>query len=273
MNSRSAVVFVRTFIGTMIDMSYLHLAAIYFSAIVGFGVAYVWLAMQFPENGPTIAAGSPLSMLLDSLYFSTVTATSVGFGDIVPLGFSRLLASIESLLALFVFGMIIAKSVAERQETAIYRMHKMAFEEIFQHVREGLFIVRRDLDAVMQETATDRSQSLKNLETALCYAHVLFEDIPAFYDTTLRLYTIDVRRERLLAEGVTRTLLRLETTLQVLKKSDRDIAKHKGVHEAFVELMEIVTRVLSAWKELASSPVSKELQSAEATVERIRMMA
>lgn len=38
----------------------------------------------------------------ESLYFSTVTFTTVGFGDIVPLGINRLFAGLESILGVII---------------------------------------------------------------------------------------------------------------------------------------------------------------------------
>src|SRR5947209_2648923 len=58
-------------------------------------------------SGAPIAGGLP--RLLASLYFSAVTATSVGYGDIVPVGFARLLAILESVAGLLLFGCVISK--------------------------------------------------------------------------------------------------------------------------------------------------------------------
>ena len=38
----------------------------------------------------------------DALYFSTITVTTVGYGDILPLGVNRVLASIEALLGMVI---------------------------------------------------------------------------------------------------------------------------------------------------------------------------
>jgi len=40
----------------------------------------------------------------DMLYFSLITYTSLGYGDIVPLGDARLLAGVESLVGLVMIG-------------------------------------------------------------------------------------------------------------------------------------------------------------------------
>jgi hypothetical protein len=45
----------------------------------------------------------------DALYFSIVTETTLGYGDIRPVGFSRALASCEVLLGLLLAGVLIAK--------------------------------------------------------------------------------------------------------------------------------------------------------------------
>jgi uncharacterized protein YjbI with pentapeptide repeats len=69
-----------------------------------FGVSYQDSVMQLSfEN----SFQSNLSALLNSFYFSVVTFTTLGYGDITPIGFSRLIAAIEAFcgsfsLALFV---------------------------------------------------------------------------------------------------------------------------------------------------------------------------
>jgi len=67
-----------------------------------FGIV-LWLLLLWPACGYIAvgAARNPLG-LLDAIYFSAITYTTVGFGDVVPVGAVRFLAGTEALIG-FVF--------------------------------------------------------------------------------------------------------------------------------------------------------------------------
>ncbi|MGH1486755.1 MAG: ion channel [Cellvibrionaceae bacterium] len=62
-----------------------------------FGCAYYWLNSD-PSFGSLL--GNYDGSLMDSVYFSFSTYTSLGFGDIEPMGNIRFLAGLEALLGL-----------------------------------------------------------------------------------------------------------------------------------------------------------------------------
>ncbi|WP_040697058.1 ion channel [Pseudoalteromonas citrea] len=69
-----------------------------------FGISYQDQIIQLSQNN---SFSENLSALLNSFYFSVVTFTTLGYGDITPVGISRFIASIEAFtgsfsLALFV---------------------------------------------------------------------------------------------------------------------------------------------------------------------------
>jgi hypothetical protein len=69
-----------------------------------FGVSYQDSLLRFSFDN---SFDDNVSALLNSIYFSVVTFTTLGYGDITPIGLSRLIAAIEAFcgsfsLALFV---------------------------------------------------------------------------------------------------------------------------------------------------------------------------
>lgn len=59
-----------------------------------FGIIY-WLLQLWPELGHV--AGETASHIFDSVYFSAITFTTVGYGDVAPVGSLRFLAGTEAL--------------------------------------------------------------------------------------------------------------------------------------------------------------------------------
>jgi hypothetical protein len=85
--------------------------------------------------------------LFSAFYFSSVTATSVGYGDIVPHGAARAVAIVEAVAGLVIFGCVVSKFVSRRQEELIGEIHHIAFEERLGRVRTNLLLVRAELQA------------------------------------------------------------------------------------------------------------------------------
>jgi hypothetical protein len=70
-----------------------------------FGAA-LWLLLQWPACGEIVGGLTQIREvgLLDSVYFSAMTYSTVGFGDVVPVGPIRFLAGIEGLIGLLLIG-------------------------------------------------------------------------------------------------------------------------------------------------------------------------
>ncbi len=81
--------------------------------VILFGFLYTWLTPM----GHGI--GQDLELLPDvtfstGIYFSIVTISSLGYGHMHPMGFSRALACIEVLIGLAMIGIMIAKVTSQR---------------------------------------------------------------------------------------------------------------------------------------------------------------
>ena len=91
--------------------------------LVVFATVYWSLSGPGSTNGLIETYGTDDVTFLDSLYFSVVALSSLGFGDIRPLGFSRFLAGAEVIIGLSFFGIMVAKISSVRQDYILRRMY------------------------------------------------------------------------------------------------------------------------------------------------------
>lgn len=93
------------------------------ASIVGFAIMYmVFDAVGVGTIEYTVGQSDTVTFW-DSLYFSVVTISSLGFGDIRPLGWARLLVALEVILGLSFFGLMVAKISSVKQDYILRRMY------------------------------------------------------------------------------------------------------------------------------------------------------
>lgn len=92
-------------------LNFVHLIGIFIGLTTFFAIGY-WVLSNEPalNNGLVLPSddGNQVSFI-DALYFSIVTETTLGCGDIRPTGYSRVLACSQVLLGLVLAGVIVAK--------------------------------------------------------------------------------------------------------------------------------------------------------------------
>jgi Ion channel len=133
-----------------------------------------WLADFSHSHGLIERGGSyvdaSLAGLLTAIYFSFVTATSVGYGDVLPLGWVRMVAIAEAVTGLLIFGAVVAKFVSRRQEELVREIHRITFEDRLDRVQTNLHLVLSELQtirAICAEGAITFEQVGARLESAV----------------------------------------------------------------------------------------------------------
>jgi potassium channel LctB len=91
-----------------------------------------------------------------AIYFSFVTALSIGYGDVIPLGALRIFAITEGAAGLLIFGCVISKLVSHRQEELTREIHRTTFEDRLDRVRTNLHLVFSDLGSLQQLQAEQK---------------------------------------------------------------------------------------------------------------------
>ena len=139
--------------------------------VAAFGVLYWLLAMAHMtglRNG-VAPVGANAPGLADALYFSFVTALSIGYGDVTPMGAVRALAILEGTAGLVLFGVFVSKLVSRRQEEMTIEIHRGAFEDRLGRVRMNLHLVLGELQAMAvlcREQGYPRERFIPRLESA-----------------------------------------------------------------------------------------------------------
>ena len=131
-------------------LSTARLAAIWLALVVACGAVY-WL-IALTAGAGLMQAGAPVGAslrgLLTAIYFSFTTATSVGYGDVLPVGITRVLAVVEAVGGLLIFGLLIAKFVSYRQDILVREIHRVTFGERLDRVQTNLHLVVSELLAM-----------------------------------------------------------------------------------------------------------------------------
>jgi hypothetical protein len=115
-----------------------------------FGLAY-WTAGLFHhsglyEEGKRLDGG--LHGLWSAVYFSFVTVTSVGYGDVLPRGVARAMAIVEAVAGLLIFGAVVSKFVSHRQDQVVDEIHRVTSEERIDRIQTNLHMVLSELQWV-----------------------------------------------------------------------------------------------------------------------------
>ncbi|MBI3890093.1 MAG: two pore domain potassium channel family protein [Candidatus Wallbacteria bacterium] len=154
------------------------------------GSALLYFALDLAGAAGLREANLPVAADLagfgTAIYFSFMTATSVGFGEVTPVGLARVIAIAESVAALLLFGCLVSKLVSRRQESLTEEIHRIAFENRLGRVLMNLNLVRSELETISAAAAadaTDGEQRLSRLESA---ATILMTELRAIHDLLYR---------------------------------------------------------------------------------------
>jgi hypothetical protein len=158
-------------------LSLLQVIGLWFIGIMLFGVIYFALIFI---NQPLIYHNEPLTKnvigLGNSLYFSFITAMTIGYNDITPTGYSKLSVVLEAIFSIALFGLFIAKIVAVKQEALEHEVEELSFEESTNSAISELYIFRSDIRNVSEHIKSSKKignevrsfeQSLSTLKLAL----------------------------------------------------------------------------------------------------------
>src|ERR1700691_2570461 len=135
-----------TRLGRLIDgASYADLLLVAALAM-GASSVYFYLATPYCQGIIYSNGGAKAESYFDALYFSAVTFTTLGYGDIVPIGIGRGVAALDVLAGLSLFSLLIGKIASERQYSMLLLLHTSDCQRRLQGFCDNLLVARNNLN-------------------------------------------------------------------------------------------------------------------------------
>jgi hypothetical protein len=219
------------------------LFGIWLALIVGCGALY-WLAALTGHQvltGDSSGVGAGLDGFWTAIYFSFATATSVGYGDVVPVGTGRILAVSEATGGLLIFGLLIAKFVSYRQDLLVRQIHSITFEERLDRLQTNLHLVVSELLAIGTAWA-DGSGQTPQIELRLeSTALVLAAELRAIHRL---LYEPQQGPEELLLDSILASLFAaLNTIRDLLRRLPPAVQRTPALDNALKTISELAQEI------------------------------
>ncbi len=145
-------------------LTFTKILLIWTGILVLFGILYYVMAgegsyLLYNKTGVRVTS------LFDSIYFSFVTATSTGFGDIVPLGLFKLFAIIEVVFGLVLLAVVTSKLISIKQDAIMSEIYDISFSEKVNRIRSSLLLFRQNLGRLISniESGTVRKREISDI--------------------------------------------------------------------------------------------------------------
>lgn len=156
-------------ISTLLDkLSFPNILLIWAGILLLFGLAYYFLAGSTSQliYSSTKTAVTSLS---DSIYFSFITATSTGFGDITPVGSFKIIAIFEVFFGLVLLAIVTSKLVSIKQDVIMNEIYEISFNEKINRIRSSLLVFRQNISRIISniESNSIRKREISDLYTYL----------------------------------------------------------------------------------------------------------
>ena len=134
----------RLFVFLIEDVSMLWYISGFVTATILFGIVYAELTPMGHGIGQDFKPLSEVTYLI-GVYFSVVTISSLGYGNMHPMGVSMALTSMEVLIGLVMIGIMIAKITSQRLSYHVSRLFSSDAQKRLEDIAEKYEKVLGDL--------------------------------------------------------------------------------------------------------------------------------
>ncbi|MBN1175479.1 two pore domain potassium channel family protein [Candidatus Woesearchaeota archaeon] len=190
------------------------------------GLLYFFLAGESAYL-VSMVSGVRITSFLNSLYFSVVAATTTGFGDIVPEGIFKLVASLEVIVSLLVVAVVTSKFISLKQDVILEELYEITFVERVNRMRSSLLVFRKNIHSLIHKIDDGllKNRDVQHLYVTIATFKETIYEINSLFtnkrhnDFVRQINSVDVS---LMTNSMIYSFQRLKVLLKLLEENDCD---------------------------------------------------
>jgi potassium channel LctB len=182
-------------------LSFAAILVVWITLVFFFGLAYYFLSSGNTYLHYNPAQGA-VQGIFNHVYFSFITATTTGFGDIIPMGYFKVIAIVEVIFGFLLLAVVTSKFVSIKQNIILGEIYELSFHERVNRLRSSLLVFRQNISRIISKV---EEKEIHKREISDLYTY-----ISSFEDILREVYGIVVKPEN---SEYTKTLDPLNTEL------------------------------------------------------------
>ncbi len=169
----------------------------------------------------------PINSLLESIYFSFISATTTGFGDIVPTGNFKIIATIEVIFGLLLLAVVTSKLVSIKQNVIIGELYEISFNEKINKIRSALLLFRQTMSRLIAriDDNTIRKKEVKDIYIEISSLDNILSELETFVSrqklSNSYMKQLDPVSAELLLHSINLSFLKLNELIEDLVSSHK----------------------------------------------------
>ena len=167
-------------------------------------------------------SGELVNKISDSLYFSFITATSTGFGDIIPHGNFKTIAIFEAVFGLVLLATLTSKLVSIKEDAILNEIYEISFSERLSRLRSSLLAFRQNITRIINRIE-EKSISKREVDDLYVYIssfETALNEVIAFFGksgSNIFLKQVDPVNTELIFNSILQSFGKLNELMNILK--------------------------------------------------------
>ena len=164
-----------------------------------------------------------VNKISDCIYFSFITATSTGFGDIVPHGSFKSIAVMEAVFGLVLLATLTSKLVSIKEDAILTEIYEISFSERLSRLRSSLLAFRQNLTRIINriEEKSISKREVDDLQVYLSSFETALNEVIAFFgksESNVFLKEVDAVNTELIFNSILHSFSKLDELINSLKR-------------------------------------------------------